>query len=185
MTKTVRSLSTALVLGAVCALPISAHALTSISKETDVEAVALKVANETVQGGYKLITMEEVKKMIDAKEAFVLLDAHPKWEFEMGYIDGARHFGFQSNMSGEWEKDVDVTGATQDDYRKVLGSDLAKKVVIYCGFTKCGRSHNAATWAKKLGYTNVYRAPGGITAWKDLGYPYQVVPNTGNVYPNK
>ncbi|MBK8639917.1 MAG: hypothetical protein IPN92_17180 [Chromatiaceae bacterium] len=117
MTRSFRSLSTALLFGAVCALPISANALTS--------------------------------------------------------------------MSGEWEKDVDVTGATQDDYRKVLGSDLAKKIVIYCGFTKCGRSHNAATWAKKLGYTNVYRAPDGITAWKDLGYPYLVVPNKGNVYPNK
>jgi thiosulfate/3-mercaptopyruvate sulfurtransferase len=185
LTRTFRSLSTALLLGAVCAVPISAHALTSISKETDVEAVALKVATETVQGGYKLITMEEVKKMIDAKEAFVLVDAHPKWEFEMGYIDGARHFGFQSNMSGEWEKDVDATGATQDDYRKALGPDLDMKIVIYCGFTKCGRSHNAATWARKLGYTQVYRAPGGITAWKDLGYPYQVVPNPGNVYPNK
>lgn len=72
----------------------SAQALTSISQETDVEMVALKVANETVQGGYQLIKMEEVKKMLDAKEDFVLVDAHPRWEFEMGFIDGARHFGF-------------------------------------------------------------------------------------------
>jgi rhodanese-related sulfurtransferase len=62
---------------------------------------------------------------------------------------------------------------TQEDYRKVLGADKNKKIVIYCGFTKCGRSHNAASWAKKLGYTNLYRMPGGITAWKDAGYPYK------------
>ncbi len=163
----------------------SSLALTSIQKETDVEMVALKVANETVQGGYKLIKMEDVKKMLDAKEDFVLVDAHPKWEFEMGYIDGARHFGFQSNMAGTWEKDVTDAKLTQDDYRKLLGADLNKKIVIYCGFTKCGRSHNASMWAKKLGYTNVYRAPGGITAWKDLEYSYKVVPNANNVYPNK
>jgi len=28
-------------------------------------------------------------------------------------------------------------------------------------------------WALKMGYKNVYRAPGGITAWMDSGYPYK------------
>lgn len=162
-----------------------AQAMTSIVNETDVEMVALKVANETVQGGYKLIKMDEVKKMLDAKEDFVLIDAHPRWEYEMGYIDGAVNFGFQSNMVGDWAKDVADGSPTQDDFRKVLGPDLNKKIVIYCGFTKCGRSHNASVWARKLGYTNVYRAPGGITAWRDLGYPYKVVPNAKHGYPNK
>ncbi|MCD6707447.1 MAG: rhodanese-like domain-containing protein [Thiobacillus sp.] len=166
-----------------------AQALTSITNETDVEMVALKVANETQQGGYKLIKMEDVKKMIDVKEDFILVNAHPRWEYEMGYIDGASHFGFQSNMSGTWEKDVTDGAPSQDDYCKVLGPDLNKKIVIYCGFTKCdtkcGRSHNASVWAKKLGYINVYRAPGGITAWKDLGHPYKVVPNAAHNYLNK
>jgi thiosulfate/3-mercaptopyruvate sulfurtransferase len=31
---------------------------------------------------------------------------------------------------------------------------------------KCTRSHNGAMWAAKLGYTNVFRHPGGIFAWK-------------------
>lgn len=163
----------------------SAQALTSISKETDIEAVALKVANETVQGGYKLATMEEVKQMLDVGEDFVLIDAHPRWEFEMAYVDGAKNFGFQSNHVGTWEEDVTDGSPTQDDYRAVLGEDLDKKIVIYCGFTKCGRSHNAALWAKELGYTNVYRAPGGITAWKDLGYSYKIVPNDANTFPNQ
>ncbi len=164
----------------------STYALTSIDEEASIEQIAIKLANETVEGGYKLVTMEEVKQMIDAKEDFVLVDAHPRWEFEMGYIEEARHFGFKSNRVGTWEEDVDMAGSpTQDDYRKVLGPDLGKKVVIYCGFTKCGRSHNAATWARELGYTNVYRAPGGITSWKDHGYPYKVVPNDAHTYPNK
>ncbi|MGF1547840.1 MAG: rhodanese-like domain-containing protein [Thiotrichales bacterium] len=180
-----RTLMAALLAGFAFTVP-TVHALTSISNETDVEKVAIKLANEAVQGGYKLTTMEEVKKALDAKEDFVLVDAHPKWEFEMGYVDGARHFGFKSNRVGKWEEDVDMDGgATQDQYRAVLGADLNKKIVIYCGFTKCGRSHNAAMWAKELGYTNIYRAPGGFTAWKDLGYPYKVVPNEKHVYPNK
>lgn len=167
-------------------LATSAYALTSIDTEASIENIAIKLANETVQGGYKLITMEEVKNMIDANEDFILVDAHPQWEFEMGYIDGARHFGFKSNRVGKWEEDVDMAGSpSQDDYRKVLGPDLNKKIVIYCGFTKCGRSHNASMWAKALGYTNVFRAPGGITSWKDHGYPYRVVPNDAHTYPNK
>lgn len=163
----------------------NALAMTSAVLETEVEMVALKVANETVQGGYKLLKVADLKAMIDAKEDFVLIDAHPRWEYEMGYINGAVNFGFQSNMVGTWEKDVTDGAPTQDDYRKVLGPDLNKKIVIYCGFTKCGRSHNASVWAKKLGYTNLYRVPGGITTWKDLGYPYKVVPNAANTYPNK
>ena len=68
-----------------------------------------------------------------------------------------------------------VPGATQEQYKAALVEDLNKKIVIYCGFTKCGRSHNAAMWAKSLGYTNVYRAPGGITAWKDAGFPFKTI----------
>ncbi|WP_432745370.1 rhodanese-like domain-containing protein [Methylobacter sp. G7] len=146
----------------------------SLLKETDIEAVALKVAKETVQGGYKLLSVAELKQMLDAKEDFVLIDAHPTEEHNLAYIDGARHFGFQSNHSGNWEKDIAMpNNLTQEDYRVLLGADKNKKIVAYCGLTKCGRSHNAASWAKKLGYTNVYRAPGGISAWRDAGYSYK------------
>lgn len=163
---------------------VGAHAGT-LNIELDFEKFGIKLANEVVKGGYKLITAEDVKKMLDAKEDVVLIDAHPKWEYEMAYIDGAKNFGFQSNMVGDWDKDVTDGPRTQEDYRAVLGADKNKKIIIYCGFTKCGRSHNAATWAKQLGYTNIYRMPGGITAWKELGYAYKVVPNANHAYPNK
>ena len=48
-----------------------------------------------------------------------------------------------------------------------------KLIVIYCGFVKCTRSHNGASWAVKLGYKNVYRYPGGIFAWKGAKYPVE------------
>lgn len=145
----------------------------SLLLETATEAVALKVAKEVQQGGYTLLTAAELKKMIDAKEDMVLVDAHPPEEFVLAYIDGAINYGFQSNRNGKWEEDA--LGKTQDAYRKVLGPDLNKKIVIYCGFTKCGRSHNAAMWAKQMGYTNLYRVPGGISAWMDAGYPYKTL----------
>lgn len=149
----------------------SAHAGNSLLPETATEAVALKLAKEVQQGGYTLLSVAELKKMIDAKEDMVLVDAHPPEEFVLAYIAGATNFGFQSNRNGKWEEDA--LGKSQEDYKKVLGADKGKKIVIYCGFTKCGRSHNAAMWAKEFGYTNIYRVPGGISAWMDAGYPYK------------
>ena len=144
--------------------------------ETDIQKIAINLSRQTIEGGYKLLTIDQLKTMIDAKEDFILIDAHPRREFVLGYIDGAINFGFQSKHTGEWDKDLDIDGgASQQKFRKILGDDPAKKIVVYCGFTKCGRSHNAAWWMKFMGYTNVYRAPGGITGWKDAGYPFKVI----------
>jgi rhodanese-related sulfurtransferase len=63
---------------------------------------------------------------------------------------------------------------TEQQYRDLLGPDKDKMIVAYCGFVKCGRSHNGAMWAVKLGYTNVYRCLGGIRGWKEAGYPVGV-----------
>lgn len=141
-------------------------------KEHELEQITMKVANETVQGGYKLLSVADLKNMTEAKEDFVLVDAHPKWEFDLAYVAGANNFGFESKRTGKWAEDA--MGASQDAYKALLGKDPNKKIVVYCGFNKCGRSHNAATWARQLGYKNVYRMPGGITAWKDAGFPYEV-----------
>lgn len=42
-----------------------------------------------------------------------------------------------------------------------------KKIVVYCGFVGCARSHQGAMFLVKNGFTNVYRYPGGISAWVD------------------
>lgn len=140
-------------------------------KEHEIEELTIKVANETVQGGYKLLSVGDLKKMLEAKEDFLLVDAHPKEEFDLAYVAGANNFGFESKRTGKWEQDA--KGASQESYKALLGSDLNRKIVIYCGFNKCGRSHSAATWARQFGYTNVHRVPGGVTAWKDAGFDYK------------
>jgi len=58
----------------------------------------------------------------------------------------------------------------------LLGPNKDRLIVFYCGFVKCTRSHNAAMWAVKLGYKNVYRHPGGIKAWEEADYPVEKVP---------
>lgn len=66
-------------------------------------------------------------------------------------------------------------GKTEADYAALLGTDKNIPVVVYCGFVKCGRSDNGALWARKLGYTKVYRVPGGVFAWKGAKYPVDSV----------
>jgi rhodanese-related sulfurtransferase len=61
-------------------------------------------------------------------------------------------------------------GKSMEDFAAFLGPDKDKTIVFYCGFVKCTRSHNGAAFAKKLGYKNVYRFPGGIFAWKGADY---------------
>lgn len=144
-------------------------------KEHEIEQLTLKVSRETVQGAYQLLSVADLKKMIEAKEDFILVDAHPPREFGLAHIEGAANFGFAPNRTGRWEDDA--LGKSLEDYKSLLGGDRNRKIVAYCGFNACGRSHVAAMWARELGYANVYRVPGGTRAWKDAGYEYKTAAN--------
>lgn len=53
--------------------------------------------------------------------------------------------------------------------KKSVVADKNTKIVVYCGHIGCARSHVAAAYLVKQGYTNVYRYGGGISAWVDAG----------------
>jgi rhodanese-related sulfurtransferase len=140
-------------------------------KEVEKEQSAVKLARETVQGAYGLITTEELKKLIDEKKDILIIDTMPYEDsYKKNHIPGAKQFLFPIPAMETWDtKETD--GKSQDDYIALLGPDKNKTIIVYCGFVKCTRSHNGAMWAKKLGYTNVLRHPGGIFAWKGAEYP--------------
>ncbi len=157
-----------------CALTITVIGCgkNKFEKEVETEAAAVGLARETEKGGYELITTDELKSMIDNGDAFVLIDAMPfEDSFQQAHIPGAKNFLFPKEVVGtdKWDS-AQSAGKSQEDYEKLLGDDKDKPVVVYCGFVKCARSHNAAAWAKQLGYTNVKRYPGGIYAWKGAGH---------------
>lgn len=148
----------------------------AFESEVETEQVAVKLARDTAQAGYGLITAAELKAMLDEKKPVLLVDAMPYEDsYKKQHVPGAVQFTFPVEDMPEWD---DAENAKTDkkgpeDYVKLLGEDRSKLIVTYCGFTKCGRSHNAAVWAKKLGYTNVTRFPGGIFAWMGAGYPVE------------
>ena len=139
--------------------------------ELDTEEASIKLYNETTDGGYQLISTAELKELIDGDEEFLLVDAMPAEDsYNKQHIAGAVNFEFPKEVIDEWNDDT--MGARQkEDFEALLGDDKNRRSVMYCGFVKCARSHNAAVFARELGYTNVYLHPGGLFAWQGAGYP--------------
>lgn len=144
----------------------SASALDWGKSEIETEKLAVAFYNDVSSGGYKLVATEEFKKWVDAKEAMLVVDTMPfEASYKKNHVPGALQFEFPIEPLTQMDAEAKAK------FEKLLGPDKNKKIVFYCGFTKCTRSHNGALWAKKLGYTNVYRYPGGIMAWMEAGYP--------------
>ncbi|HKZ18318.1 MAG TPA: rhodanese-like domain-containing protein [Geobacteraceae bacterium] len=134
-------------------------------KELETEKSAVTFCRECERGGYKVVSTEELKKWMDEKKSMLIVDTMPYEDsYKKNHIPGAKQLEFPiPEMKSMDDK-------TKAQFVKLLGPDKNKLIVFYCGFTKCTRSHNAAMWAVKLGYKNVYRYPGGIKAWKEADY---------------
>jgi len=110
----------------------------------------------SVRKATKEVSLDSLKKRLEAREPIVLLDVREKEEFRAGYIPGAISIprGFL---------EIQVEG-------KLPNKDA--KIVAYCaGGT---RSALAAKTLGDLGYTNVETANPGFTRWKDLGFPVEL-----------
>lgn len=140
------------------------------SQELEIEKVAVKLTRETVKGGYGIVRTDELKKWLDEGKQMLIVDTMPYADsYVKEHIPGAVQFEFPI------EELTTLDDKTRADFVKLLGEDKNRLLVFYCGFTKCGRSHNGAWWAKQLGYTNVYRHPGGIKAWGQADLPVEKV----------
>ena len=98
-------------------------------------------------------TVDDVKKRLDAREEFTLLDVREESEYAAGRLPGAVHIG-----KGVIERDIES---------KV--PDSATPLVLYCGGGF--RSALAADALQKMGYTNVISMDGGWRVWNEQGLP--------------
>lgn len=139
-------------------------------KEIVKEEGAVKLVKEVLRGHYDVVKTADLKKWIDEKKEMIIIDTMPyEASYKKNHIPGAKQFLFPISDMNEWDT-AKTDGKLKSDFQKFLGVDKNKTIVVYCGFVKCTRSHNGAMWAKKLGYKNVYRHPGGIFAWKGAGF---------------
>jgi len=140
-------------------------------KEVVKEQGAVKLAREVQQGDYDVISAAELKDMLDSGKNVLVIDTMPYEDsYRKEHIPGAKQFLFPVPSMESWDTSK-TDGRTQEDYAALLGPDKDRTIVVYCGFVKCTRSHNGAMWARRLGYKNVIRQPGGIFAWKGAEYP--------------
>src|SRR3954470_21606235 len=112
-----------------------------------------------VRKSTKEVSLDELKRRLDAKEPITLLDVREKEEFRAGFIPGAISIprGFL---------EIQVEGRLPDKNAKIIA---------YCaGGT---RSALAAKTLQELGYANVETANPGFGRWKDLGYPMETPPS--------
>jgi len=169
----------AIALATCCCMLLATPALSwdnKFEQEVKTEQQAVKLAREVQHGGYDVVTTEELKKWLDDRKEMLIVDTMPYEDsYQKAHIPGAEQFLFPIPEMVSWD-DKETAGKSVQDYEALLGPDKNKPIVVYCGFVKCTRSHNGALWAKKLGYTNVYRHPGGIFAWKGAGYATESMP---------
>ena len=102
--------------------------------------------------GQVSVSAAHIKKLIDDKEAYLLIDARPKRVAEKGTIPTA------INISDtEFDKNIDK-----------LPADKARPLIYYCGGLECVLSDQSAEKARKLGYINVLTYPPGYPEWEKL-----------------
>jgi rhodanese-related sulfurtransferase len=164
---------TALAAALMLALAAPAWALfgSKFEDELEKEKGCVKLAREAARGGYGLVTAAELKAWQEEGKDMVIVDTMPyEASYQKAHVPQAVQFLFPIPEMDEWDP-AETGGKSKADFARLLGPDQDRTIVVYCGFVKCTRSHNGAMWAKRLGYTDVYRFPGGIYAWKGADYP--------------
>ena len=95
----------------------------------------------------RAITVQELKRKMDARERFELIDVREAHEAEIARIDGARLIPL-----GEI---LDRTSELSE----------GEEIVVHCH--SGGRSARAVQWLQERGFENVFNLEGGIDAWSD------------------
>ncbi len=119
---------------------------------TNIEVYAEGMPDWKAKGGPVAVSAAYIKKLMDEKQPYTLIDARPKRVTDKGMIPTAIAIS-----DTEFDKNVDK-----------LPADKAALVVYYCGGLECVLSDASAEKARKLGYTNVVTYPEGYPEWSKL-----------------
>jgi thiosulfate/3-mercaptopyruvate sulfurtransferase len=141
------------------------HGTSVRGNEIPIESAAVKLVADAKASGFNLITTSELKKSLDEGKKITIISTLPAEE--------DKNFGtLPGSLSAPLPKtEKELTPADKDNLLKVAGDDKEKEIVVYCGFVACRRSTIGAKILVDAGYKNVYKYPGGITAWIEAGYP--------------
>ncbi len=118
----------------------------------NIKVYAAGMPDWKAKGGPVSVSAAHIKKLIDEKSPYALIDARPKRVADKGMIPTA------INISDtDFDKNIDK-----------LPADKATPLIYYCGGMECVLSDKSAEKARKLGYTNVVTYPPGYPEWEKL-----------------
>jgi sulfur-carrier protein adenylyltransferase/sulfurtransferase len=106
------------------------------------------VGDHPVVDGIPQITVEELKRKLDAKEDIFVLDVREPHEYQIANL------GVPQIPVGEVERRIGELAAQKN-----------REVIVHC--RSGARSQKAALVLKQAGFTNVSNLAGGILAWAD------------------
>ncbi len=106
--------------------------------------------------GIKIITGQELKKWMDEKKKFVIIDNRNNEQFTKEHITGAVLITVD-----ELIKDPKLSDKL----------DKNTPLVLYCNGVKCWRSPAAALLYQSLGFKEIYWFRNGLPEWIKLDYP--------------
>jgi rhodanese-related sulfurtransferase len=115
--------------------------------------LALAAATTVNAHPVSVLSLSEVRALMDGKQAVYIYDANDRESYLQGHIPGAR-----------WVQYNAVTAA-------VLPPAKDAKLIFYCYNPQCGASDQAAAHAISLGFRNVWRMPEGIQGWREAKMP--------------
>ena len=127
-------------------------------------------ANELVQNALKvvnLITVNDLKKLMESEEIYTLIDVRQKSEHYYGYIPGSiiiprGSIEFLIENAAFWEEN------------ELYQPEKDEKIIVYC--KKGNRCILAAESLTKLGFKEVYALKEGWKGW-ELTFPENVEKN--------
>jgi rhodanese-related sulfurtransferase len=108
-------------------------------------------SNVSSTSNFQNITVQEVKKILDAKSKIILLDVRTPDEYAVEHIKGSTLIPVQELAN------------------RLKELSPKKEIVVYCKAGK--RSLAASEILTNNGYKHVLNMEGGIDAWKIAGFP--------------
>lgn len=106
----------------------------------------------------KVVSGDELKKLLDSRAQFLLVDSRVQQEFKDGHIPRA----------------INVVDKDMEAHKAKFPADKSHPIIFYCnGYPKCVRSLNGAKMAMSWGYKNLSVYTAGIPEWEQKGFPIE------------
>ncbi len=84
------------------------------------------MAEEAQRDGYCLVTLDDLKRLYDSREPFLILDTRAEYEYNDGHLPDAVNLEFDPGDR------LRLRPEKKSTFLKLLGPDKSRKIIIYC-----------------------------------------------------